>query len=296
MPAFFFASGILFGKNIEKKHGLKEFSGKFDAIFYPYLIWSLLIGAFEVLSSGIRNGSSSFNELPAIFWHPRGVFWFLYSLILAFGLTEITIYFAGPKRGRLLTLPIALALLWIYPHITINDFSLPLFCLSYVYFSLGLIFSKSIPSRQYSPRNAIFWLTALILAQYIFHILLGERTLSFQSVSPNAAVFAMITGFLVFGFAYSLPSQGTAWLANLGEKSMDVYLMHLLFIASLRIIFQKVLGIENAMLYIIPGMLVGLCGPLAAAHVLRKIGLNFLFTPPKFLSLKSRLQKIPTST
>lgn len=291
MPAFFFASGLLFGKNIEKKHGIKEFSGKFDAIFYPYLIWSLIIGVFEVLTSGLRNGSSTFSDLTRIVFYPRGIFWFLYSLILAFALTELLTWLAGPKRARWLSLLVSIVLLWAYPAINTSAFSLDVFALSYIYFSLGLMLSKSIPQYQFRARHAPLWLLAIIAAQYVFHMILGDRTFSFQSITPNATLFAVASGFLFFGLAYSLPERGMSWLANLGEKSMDIYLLHLLFIAALRIFFEKILGIQNIALYLVPGLVLGVYGPLLVADLLRRKGLNFLFSPPARLSLRAQFSR-----
>jgi len=94
MPAFFFVSGVLYGSTLERKHGLKEFSTKFDALFYPYLIWSIIVGVSEVIGAGYSNRPADIYSLYDILWEPHGIFWFLSTLLASFSITGGLVFFS----------------------------------------------------------------------------------------------------------------------------------------------------------------------------------------------------------
>ena len=288
MPIFFFVSGLLYGRSMARRHGLKEFAGKVDAIFYPYLIWSIVMGLFEVLGSGFRNHNGAWGDLLDILWNPHGIFWFLYALLLTFALVELVIYFAGTQRARLLVLPLGLLLLLAYPWAP-KLFCLPELCMSFIYFALGLTLAGSMPKVQ-KPSWPGFGLAlaGLLLLTYMAHAW-GMGTHSLRSVSPNALLTALALLALFMAMCYALPEQGISWLAYLGERSMDIYLVHLLFVATVRIVLQKAIHAHALMIYLIPGICLGIGGALILTHWLKSGRARVLFSPPDFLSLKARL-------
>lgn len=291
MPAFFFVSGLLYGKNVLKRHGLKEFAGKFDGIFYPYIIWSVAIGLFEVMGSGYRNGSTPISSLLTILWEPHGIFWFLYALIEAFALSELLVAVFGAKRLQYVALPVALVLLAIWEPRNLF-FSLSEFQMSFVYFALGLFFATRIPVEQRpSGIRAALSFLAIPSTLYIGHIVLGIKTESFRSVTPNATALAVVVLCLFIFFCYSLPATRLNWLANLGSRSMDIYLIHLLIIAPIRIALHKFGGITNPLIYVVVALPLGIIGSLFLADILRKLRFNWMFSPPRFLSAKAWLSK-----
>lgn len=289
MPAFFFISGILYGRGLDKRHGAKELAGKFDGIFYPYLIWSVITGLIEVASSGYRNGTSDLNSIYKVIWEPRGIFWFLYALFEAFLITEILIKFIGPAKSRLALLPISLAMLstWGFGPLPMAISELQM---SLVYFAIGLAISTKISMEQRpSVWIGIVSILGVFGVLYASTMLFSIRTTSFRSVTPNATAIALVVLAFFMVFCYSLPRTGLDWLQALGEKSMDIYLIHLLLIAPVRIFMQKALGLSDPLLFIIIGLPAGVFGSLFIAGILRRINMGWLFSPPKQVSLKSRL-------
>lgn len=289
MPIFFFVSGLLYGRGMDRRHGLKEFAGKVDAIFYPYLLWSLIIGLFEVLGSGLRNHSGGWGDLLDILWNPHGIFWFLYVLLLTFALIELAINFAGVQRTRLLVLPIGVLLLWMHPWAP-KLFCLPEFCMSFIYFAVGVTLAGSVPKVQ-KPSWAGFALAlgGLLLLTYMAHSAWGMGTHSLRSVSPNALPTALAVLALFMAMCYALPETGLSWLAYLGERSMDIYLVHLLFVATVRIILQKALHTHALGVYFVFGISLGVGGALVLSNMIKSSRARYLFSPPRFLSLKLRL-------
>lgn len=289
MPIFFFVSGLLYGRSMERRHGLKQFAGKVDAIFYPYLIWSIVIGLFEMLGAGLRNHSGGWGDLLGILWNPHGIFWFLYVLLLTFALIELVILFAGVQRAHLLALPIGALLLLAHPWAP-KLFCLPELCMSFIYFAVGMTLAGVLPKVQRpSWVNFTLALAGLLVFTYLAHAAWHMGTHSMRSVSSNALVTALAILLLFMTMCYALPEKGLVWLAYLGERSMDIYLVHLLFVAAVRMLLQKALGLHALAPYLTLGLLAGLGGALMLASFL-KVGMwRYLFVPPKYLSLKLRL-------
>lgn len=289
MPAFFFASGFLYGKNVDKRHGVKELAGKVDAILYPFVIWSILIGLIEFFTSGVRNGSSDLTAVAMSLVWPSGIFWFLAALILAFALCEAVIAVSGVRIFKLLVLPIALLMLALWSPDPL-PFAVRDLQLSFVYFALGVVVSGRLPMAQ-SPSwlRALGFLVLMAGVYWLIHQNESFRTLSFRSVTPNALVFSLAFLFLFYGFCLSLPSDGLKPLLTLGERSMDIYLTHLLFIGGCRILLQKVAGLESAFVVGMASLVVGVFGPLVLVDLLKRLGMGFLFAPPRVLSLRGRL-------
>jgi fucose 4-O-acetylase-like acetyltransferase len=289
MPTFFFASGFLYGKGVDRRHGLKEFLGKVDAILYPFIVLTILIGLVECLTTGVRNGSSSLTSVAMSLVWPSGIFWFLAALMSAFGVCELLIAAAGVRTFRWLVLPVALLMLALWSPDPL-PFALRDLQLSFIYFALGVLLSGRFSMVQSPswPRALIF----LTLMALVYGLMLQNeafRTQSFRSVTPNALVSTLALLFLFYGFCLSLPTSGLKPLLTLGERSMDVYLTHLLFIGGGRILLHKVAGLDNAFVVGALSLLVGIWGPLVLADLLRRLGLGFLFSPPAALSIKGKV-------
>lgn len=288
IPAFFMVSGLLYGGSIKNRHGIAELAGKFDSIFYPYIIWSLIIGVFEVLGNGVRNGSTAPSDLLYLLWNPKGIFWFLYVLFMAFICIEVLIKVVGVKLAPLFLLIAAIGLLFVYPQAPVL-FCLREFCMSLIYFAMGVFVTGRYPKSQIGSwvflALGIFALAAL---EYISHMVMGVRSGSIRSVTPDVFWLGASTLALTLLISYSLPSTGMRWLLTLGSRSMDVYLVHIPFVATTRIVLDKVLGVHSLSIYMVIGMFFGIIGSLAFANLLRSTSLKYLLQPPEAMSLKAR--------
>ncbi|WP_230180606.1 acyltransferase family protein [Aquabacterium sp. CECT 9606] len=289
MPAFFMASGLLYGANIKKRHGMNELAGKFDGIFYPYLIWSLIIGTFEILGNGVRNGSTSPYDLMHLLWSPKGIFWFLYALLMAFISVEILIKLLGVARAPIALVAFSIGLLLAYPYLP-AIFCLREFSMSLVYFALGVFLADRFPKTQVGSWGTLVVATcALFALEYFAHMVMGVSTGSTRSITPNVFWLGISSLALMLAICYSLPSSGLDWLLNLGSRSMDIYLVHILFVATVRIVLDKFLNVQSVPVYLALGMFFGVFGSLALTSFMKKTRLKYLLQPPEFLSLKARL-------
>lgn len=73
----------------------------------------------------------------------------------------------------------------------------------------------------------------------------------------------------------------------LAKYTMPIFLMHTLFAAPLRSVLMKV-GIENAVIHVVLGLVISFTGPIIAAWIMKKTKwLEFLLYPNKIL-MKAR--------
>ncbi len=61
---------------------------------------------------------------------------------------------------------------------------------------------------------------------------------------------------------------------------MAIYLMHILAGSGVRVILQKLFGVDSTGIHIFFGVLVGLLLPLVVIWVMKKINLNYFFSAP----------------
>jgi fucose 4-O-acetylase-like acetyltransferase len=97
MPLFFFISGLFFSDSLNKRGPGRLIASKVDSIIYPYIVWSLLQGLFELAFSQYTNGQVTLGQVLSFGWHPRAQFWFLFALFFVFVLATFVITLT---RGR----------------------------------------------------------------------------------------------------------------------------------------------------------------------------------------------------
>ena len=72
---------------------------------------------------------------------------------------------------------------------------------------------------------------------------------------------------------------GVGWLAKLGTRSMTIYLAHILFASTLRVVMVK-LSITSFPVHLVAGVGIGLLGPMVLDSVAKRMNATWLFTAP----------------
>ena len=91
------------------------------------------------------------------------------------------------------------------------------------------------------------------------------------------AVILMVAGGKRFG-------RGMDFLA---KYTMPIFLLHTLFAAPLRSILMKI-GIENAVIHVVLGLVISFAGPIIAAWIMKKTKwLEFFLYPNKFVKIRN---------
>lgn len=282
MPLFFFLSGALFPGSLARRGGRKLIENKFEVVFYPYIIWSLIQGLIEVALADFTNGTATLGQVLSLLWLPRAQFWFLYTLFFIY-LASAALYRRSDSYWSTAILALAVILFFSgFP--SINYHTINLFGRNFVFFALGVSASGLLfrgDATQY--RTLLLFLFAALLfvgSQYLFHGLLGLRGI-------GSGQFLLLLAFsgiaFVMASCHVLARFEIRWLAFLGRHSMEIYLIHTICSGGIRIVLQKLFGITDVSLHLALGVLFGVGAPLLVAVLAPKLGLKWLFVPPRKL-------------
>jgi fucose 4-O-acetylase-like acetyltransferase len=289
VPLVCLAYGLACGQEMSAWRGQEAWRERLPDLIYPFLIWSVIVGVFEVFGSGARTKSTSLSDLHDVPWNPHGVFWLPYTLYLSIGLTAMLKQVLGMRLAEWLIVPVGLVLLALFPwapHVlTAREV-----CMCFVFFAIGVLMAGKLPLVRASWPAVLMASAALLLALYVGHTQMDGATTSVRAVTPNAALLATCVLALSVWMVLSMP-KAWAWLAYLGQRFMPLYLMHLLFVVAARMALGKVLHVQSVPVYIVVGMPIGVIGPLLLLTLARRTALRHLFEPPAFLRGKHATQQ-----
>lgn len=120
----------------------------------------------------------------------------------------------------------------------------------------------------------------LLLSIWVYMIGIDHGVISF--LLGLLACFAVV---LLMTKIYENRGQSAAF-GILAEYTMPIFLMHTLFAAPLRTVLFK-LGIQNAVIHVILGIVMSFIGPMIAAVIMKKSRwLEFFLYPGKFIKVK----------
>lgn len=292
MCLFFFLSGLFaYGNSSKREKPLKNFFGnKATTILYPYLIWSIIQGIVSALMSSYTNFEFNILDLPfRIIFLPIAHYWFLYILF------AYHIVFAVLKKRLniqiILFISVLMYLITTQIHIEVGV--LRGFMERFVYFVLGAILAKFLHealSKITPVQSLISSLICLLIQAGIFF--LATVVLQLNLVQEP------VSGFLVasLGIAFTLclsvylaKIKRVDFIRYLGFLSMPIYLAHLLSVVGVRIILQKGLHVNNIILHIVVGTVVGIVFPVILYLVTKKFQFPYLFSLGKRSSLSSAI-------
>lgn len=252
MPLFMFLAGMNVPRSLPKPMFLQK---KARSILWPYFLWSVIHGLTMVAAGRFTNSDFEVSRLLSIAYAPISPFWFLYVLFLFMIVVKIW----SPDR---ILLGASLVLLSLSPLIgqpTLYQFSYFLF-----FFVLGALFTP--PTR---PGLLLVAGSAIFAA--------GHGVLLWQGLQQNLHYYA--PALLPLALAGAAAVLGLAMLTTrlqalvwLGQASMAIYVMHIIFTAGFRAVFSR-LGVEDPFLLVTLVTLAGVIGPACVYVMLKKLRL-----------------------
>jgi fucose 4-O-acetylase-like acetyltransferase len=288
MPLFFFLSGLFFTSSIAKRGPLRFIANKFDSLFYPYALWSVLQGSIEVLLSHWTNSHASATDVAQFLWSPRAQLWFLYALLSVSILAALLLQARSTQRSVWIMLGAMVAFIF-------RDYSLGCLPVAYVmtyfvFFMMGVCFEGSqvadwIDRKRWSL--VVPTVTMFVLAQGAYHFVLG---LTYRTGNFLALVLAMISLVAMVTICMCLSDRQRPLLAVIGSASLVIYLLHILVASGTRILFASVLHYRSLPAILTVSTLFGVLIPLAVFRQTEKGSLRFLFAAPARISLENMLQ------
>jgi fucose 4-O-acetylase-like acetyltransferase len=296
MPLFFILSGIFISSSLAKK-SLKELIGiKFEKLFYPYLVWCSLQVTLQIIFSGVTNSNRTLQDYTYIFYQPRYLdqFWYLPAL---FNTTIIYLLIktklkANPGVQLILGLGFYLLAPYLQSISMISDWMA-----FYFFFALGdslstVFFREKSQNFFKSYISLLLIIPIFIVAQryYLDHNLsnLGITDKSYLSKPDyfrhikdqvDFLFIALVGCLAMFILAFHLQRlKILSFLRVLGYHSLQIYVMHVIVTAFIRLSLIIVFGITNPVALLFTSMTIGVIVPVFFYNFLIKDGpLWFLF-------------------
>ena len=277
MPLFFFLSGLFFIQTLRKRGARGFFINKTETILYPFIVWSLLQGGIEVILSSHTNNHTSIADVLSLFWEPRAQFWFLYALFLI-SIISVYVYKNLDTKFNLTVFAIASLAYLLRDHFNLIP-AVGYVSKNFVFFSLGILMyeNKKILANKNSYILPVFFI-AFVVLQCVFHYQLNLTYLTDQYLF--SLVLALVSIIFIASLCLYLSKYRIQWLKLLGVSSLIIFLMHILVASGIRMALQKVFGIEDVLLHLVLGTLLGVMVPLMCGHYLKRY-IQVLLVPPK---------------
>ncbi len=252
MPLFFILSGFLFQSSFFKR-GIKSFfSNKVQTLLYPFVIWSVIQISIEYIMSSYTNRGINSSKLFTWIVYPHAQFWFLHALFFI-NLINISLFSLSKKFGLYLSFLLC-SLYFIFGRDLLmfeNTFKFLL------YFNIGILLSQYLEVTNLLVKNRLILgilLILFVIAQYLLFTTYPNNWYNY--------IFPQITGSLLIINLSDFGTKTPLNLRYLGNKSMVIYLAHILGASGTRIILLKIFKIDDPYIHIISGTVVGLVFPL----------------------------------
>lgn len=234
MPLFFIIAG-LFINSWSKRNFKDAILQKIFRLVVPYFIWSAITAIAMQFASNYTNNGLGIKEFLLSPIIPFSQYWFLYVLffihIIYYVLVNIKIC-----NGKLLFLLISIVAYFLNPLFDNIWISNNLFKYM-IFFSIGSYILDFINLEQFKCNKLILPILIFLLINitYIKILYINNDLLSYY--------FWLITSLIgsefVFLISYYSVNRVKNILCFFGRKSMEIYCLHLLILASIRILLLK---------------------------------------------------------
>lgn len=286
MPLFFLLSGLLVAERLERD-SRRFVRGLGMSIVWPYFLWSTIQFTTIYLMSAFVNQpiEQYWPVLAALPIRPVSQFWFLFALFFMHLLSFATLRALGGTAFLLLALaakPLTL-LVTMPPALFLVAAHLPFYGLGVFLGAAGaraLVIERPAAARAAMlPLAALLVWLALAAAPRLSPTVdvATDTAAALARVAWNGPNFpAALAGTLA---ALALASFARGWiaavLAYLGERTMPIFILHILVIAGLRIVLGRIVPGVDAIAMMAFTAAIGLALPLVAFAILRRLGLSY---------------------
>lgn len=249
MPLFFIIAGLFINSWV--KRSFKEaILQKILRLLIPYFFWSFITALSMQLASSYTNNGLGIKEFLLSPIIPFSQYWFLYVLFfvhiiyyillnikvcdgkLLFLLISIVVYLLNPLMDNI----------WIFN----NLFKYMMF------FSMGSYIADFINLKQFSYNKIILPIMIFLLVNviYIKVLYINNTLLEYYFLFVTSIVGSGFI-FLISYYIINKIKRIKDILCFFGEKSMEVYCLHLLILAGIRIFLLKILKFDDLWIVVV---------------------------------------------
>ena len=276
---FMFLSGVVYKETGEwkaKKTKLNFIIHKLLNLGVPYVAFSVVYIGINSFVGGVNTQNSIF-DIFYIWKTPVAQYWFLYALFFLFLIWTV---FSGLLKNRVITLVVVL-IGYVVPLFGISLGSFDIVFYSGLAFGLGTFINfSSLPKLP-------FVIKILVV---LSHIVTGVLLIIFGIIEKPFAKEIMIL-FGIYSSIMFISLIGNikildSFLSFINKYSFQIYLLHTIFTAAIRIVLIRV-SITEWWIHVILGTVGGIVFSVLAAIIASKFKfLNFFFFPTKILNLR----------
>lgn len=252
MALFFFLSGIFIRSSMTKRP-LKQILGiKFENLFYPYLVWSVIQITIQILVSGSTNTQRSWIDYTYILYQPRNLdqFWYLPALFNASAIYMIIESRFHPAKWPHLALALVLYFCSHYLH---HISMLSDWMRFYLFFLLGATLSEFFFKESTQRFLQHLWLLILMIPLFAIAeaAFLRKNEDYFYDDAQGRIEYLLIAvtccvTMLVLAFRLQMWSwKGLDVLRIIGYHSLYIYVMHVIIAAGTRTVLMRVFHVHN---------------------------------------------------
>lgn len=257
MPLFFVLSGLFFVKSLNKYNFKKLLIEKTKTILYPFVIWSILQTSIEIILSNFTNGQIGIDSLFTAIIIPRAQFWFLHALFFIFIVNILLHYFF---KSKWLIISFTISIIYYFHPINLSIFSNTFHNL--LFFNLGVIIFTFFIEKQKQKEtfNSIYLILSgviFIIAEYLYIF----KDIHFLGFSLVLAILGVIFTVALSSIISKKTDLLAVNLSSLGKYSLYIYILHILVGSGTRIILLRFFHVDNALIHIFLGTLLGVAIP-----------------------------------
>lgn len=264
MPLFTFLSGFVYAyRPVDAVGWLTFLRKKTWRLLIPFVAVTTLLFLFQYATGHQRSLGSLRNVYLYTFAH----MWFLQALMVILAIIVLLELMELMKTLARWAVVLVLALcVDVTIEVSPNYFSINQAFHLLPFFIAGLGANRF---RDVLERRAIRWpLAVLFLGCFAVHALGTLRLLDDHPLPPGL-VLATISFAGALTLIRHVPPMG--WLITVGSYSFAIYLFHVFFTASARMLLDMADVPRDRLLYFIVALLAGLAGPVAVERALRPV-------------------------
>lgn len=266
LPLFVVVSGLLMSTSVERRGTWRYLWARLVDLMWVYLLWTLLQGGVEVITSPFKNVPTTWAEVANL-WVPRAQLWYLPFLMIISVLIVATKPWRGGWRLMLgLALGFAISLVdWGHDGTTILTRGMSLAIFIFAGASLGRQRLFALWDRATSGFLAGLGIVAVPAA-----VMIGLGTSAIMPTSDrlgpwtlHGVLLGMLGATLGVVGVSSLVVLVCRWWAGfqrgaayLGRHAMAIYLGHITAMAGVRIVLLR-LGVDSVTVHVVAGTVIG---------------------------------------
>ncbi len=300
MALFFIISGIFISKTLAKKSYAVYFVDRFKIIIYPLLVWGSIQITLQLLFKDYTNAKRDPVDYLNLLLMPRKIeqFWYLNTLFtvgILYAFLKLVLRF---KMWQLMVSAIILYGLGALYYSTNSNMKYPTLAYSfipdllhyYIFFFIGDAISTYIMNKKntkyFSSLKILIPVLIIFLLTHYYYTITNEQynkgyyvefymPLSFLVIALSGCALTIQISFILQRF------NTWKFLRVIGFHSLYIYLMHVIFTGSIRVLVTKIFHITNIPFLLFISVLTGVMLPIIIYNFLVRNGMWWFYSLQK---------------